>query len=57
MSGRCKGCNSILDEQEIKVKWPGTNIYTDLCFNCLPKALECLDEYDIIKKDADGTLH
>jgi len=57
MSGRCKGCNSILDEQEIKAKWPGTNIYTDLCFNCLPKALECLDEYDIIKKDSDGSLY
>jgi len=44
MSGRCRSCNSILDEQEIKTKWPGTNDYTNLCFNCLPDSLTCLEE-------------
>lgn len=57
MSGRCKSCDSILDEQEIKTKWPGTNEYTDLCFNCLPSALETLDEFNVIQRDHNESLY
>lgn len=37
MSGRCRSCNVILNEDEMTTKWPGTTEYTDLCFTCLNK--------------------
>jgi RNA polymerase subunit RPABC4/transcription elongation factor Spt4 len=35
MSGRCKACNIILNEDEMTQKWPGTDDYCDLCNQCL----------------------
>lgn len=35
MSGRCKACDVILFEQELTTKYPGSNQYTELCFQCL----------------------
>ena len=35
MSGRCRGCNCILTEDELTTKWPNTNEYLDLCFGCV----------------------
>jgi len=55
MAGRCQSCNTILDEQEIKTKWPGTNQYTNLCYNCLTPALEAL--YEVEKETPDEQLY
>ena len=47
MAGRCKACNSILTEQELKTKYIGTNTYTELCDRCS----DLSDEYyDILNK-------
>ncbi|HMU97838.1 MAG TPA: hypothetical protein PKA15_03535 [Chitinophagales bacterium] len=46
MAGRCKACNSILTEQELKTKYIGTNTYTELCDKCS----DISDEYyDILE--------
>jgi len=37
MSSRCKGCNSILTEEELKQIDPTTNTYTALCMYCLER--------------------
>ncbi len=34
MSGRCKACNVILNEQELTTKDPVTEQYMDLCISC-----------------------
>ena len=39
MCGRCKSCNSVLYDEELTQKIPGTNEYTDLCARCLDIAL------------------
>lgn len=57
MSGRCKGCNAILDEQEMRLKWPGSVEYTELCLLCLPPAIECLEDFHIQDKDCHGKLY
>lgn len=44
MSGRCRSCNCILSEDEMTYKWPGTETYSDLCFECISKSE--LDEPD-----------
>ena len=38
MSGRCVSCNAILSEDEMTAKWPDTNVYVDLCFECIYKS-------------------
>ena len=38
MSGRCKACNCILNEDELAYKYPGTSEYTELCFSCMAKS-------------------
>jgi len=35
MSGRCKSCNTVLFDEELTAKYPGTNEYIELCFYCL----------------------
>lgn len=35
MSGRCKSCNDILEEWELKSIDPLTDTYTELCDNCI----------------------
>ena len=40
MSGRCKACNSVLDESEMTTKWPGTDEFCDLCGHCLDKVTD-----------------
>lgn len=35
MSGRCKACNSILEEWEMKTVDPLTGTYTELCDQCV----------------------
>lgn len=35
MSGRCRACDSILEEWEMKMIDPATNKYTELCTICL----------------------
>lgn len=44
MSGRCKSCNCILEDQEMASKWPGTDEFTELCFVCLSKCSGEIDE-------------
>lgn len=39
MCGRCKSCDIILFEDELKAKYPGTNEYIELCFRCLEIAM------------------
>lgn len=38
MSGRCKSCNTILTEDEMCAKWPGSDDYCDLCSSCICKS-------------------
>ena len=38
MSGRCKSCNTILTEDEMCAKWPGTDDYCELCSYCQAKS-------------------
>ena len=45
MSGRCKGCNSILEDKELTSKWPHTLEYTNLCQICLQEALKCMEHF------------
>ncbi len=40
MSGRCKSCDCIMSEYDMKQKWPGSSDYTDLCEYCLGIALD-----------------
>jgi hypothetical protein len=40
MSSRCKACNVVLFEEELKTKWPGTQEFTDLCTHCMTIALD-----------------
>lgn len=35
MSGRCKSCNAILTDQEMRQKNPESELYLELCYNCL----------------------
>ncbi len=39
MSGHCKSCDTILFDEELTAKYPGTNEYVELCFRCLDIAL------------------
>lgn len=43
MSSRCKGCNSILTEEELKQIDPMSETYTVLCYYCLDRS-ESIDE-------------
>ena len=47
MSGRCKSCDCILFEDEMKTKWPESDEYVDLCNRCLEIALDpdSVDDY------------
>ena len=38
MSGRCKSCNTILTEDEMCAKWPGSGDYCELCSLCIKKS-------------------
>ena len=38
MSGRCRSCDSVLTDDEMVAKWPGTISYIDMCFVCLSKS-------------------
>ena len=42
MSGRCKCCNSILEEWELKSIDPLTGTYTELCDLCINES----DDYE-----------
>lgn len=44
MSGRCKCCNAILEEWEMKTVDPLTGTYTELCDECVKD--------DILEDDA-----
>jgi hypothetical protein len=35
MSGRCKSCDEIMSEQEMRTHNPENGAYLELCFNCL----------------------
>jgi hypothetical protein len=35
MSGRCKSCDSLLEEWEMKMVDPATSKYTEFCVICL----------------------
>lgn len=35
MSGRCKACDKIMSDEEMKTMWPGTTDYVELCGYCL----------------------
>lgn len=39
MCGRCKSCNTVLFDEELTKKWPGTQEYVDLCTHCMQIAL------------------
>ena len=56
VSGRCKACNCIMSEQDMKNKWPNTNEYTDLCYLCLDIAHNPDDLWDDDDLDIDGFL-
>ncbi len=45
MSGRCKSCNEVLDEFEMKTKWPGSNEFCDLCTDCLSLSSDGDDDF------------
>ncbi len=54
MSGRCKSCNTVLYDEELTSKYPGTNEYTELCFSCLDIALDP----DSVQDDyPQGSMH
>lgn len=46
MSGRCKSCNDILTEDEMRSKYPGTSEYIDMCYSCQDKTSENVWEDD-----------
>lgn len=35
MSGRCKACNAVMTEDEMKTKYMDSNEYVELCTFCL----------------------
>lgn len=35
MSGRCKACNAVMTEDEMKTKYADSNEYVELCTFCL----------------------
>lgn len=39
MSGRCRSCNAILEEWEMKTIDPLTGTYTELCDDCVKEDL------------------
>ena len=39
MSGRCRSCNAILEEWEMKTIDPLTGTYTELCDECVKEDL------------------
>jgi hypothetical protein len=51
MAGRCKACNSVLTEQELKTKYPDTNTYTELCDKCSDLSDEYYDILEYINPD------
>lgn len=43
MSSRCRSCNVILTEEDLKRKWYSSQEYTNLCYYCFIKANDILD--------------
>ena len=43
MSSRCRSCNVILTEEDLKRKWYSSQEYTNLCHYCFTKANDILD--------------
>ena len=43
MSSRCRSCNVILTEEDLKRKWYSSQEYTNLCNYCFTKANDILD--------------
>ncbi len=35
MSGRCKACNVVLNDDEMTMKYPDDGSYVELCMRCL----------------------
>jgi hypothetical protein len=56
MSSRCKSCNSILTEDELKTQWPNSYEYIDICWYCLSKELPLLFNIDIEEPNIDIEL-
>ena len=50
MSGRCKCCNDVLEEWEMKALDPLTGKYTELCDACI---VDYFIEDDLLQLDLD----
>lgn len=50
MSGRCKCCNDVLEEWEMKAIDPLTGKYTELCDGCI---VDDFIEDDLLQLDLD----
>ena len=54
---RCKACDVILNESELKRRDPETNEFTDLCYECLDESNRAMLELDgIIDNETGATL-
>jgi hypothetical protein len=51
---RCKACDVILNEHELKRKDPMTDEYLDLCHECLSESNQALYESDGFLDDETG---
>ena len=54
MMSRCKACDTILNEHELKRKDPETDEYTDLCYECLDESNRAIYEFDGVLDDETG---
>ena len=55
MSGRCRSCNAILEEWEMKAIDPLTGTYTELCDECVKDDLFEDDLWENPTYDPDHT--
>ena len=58
MSGRCKACDCIMSEEDMKTVWPDSKEYTDICGYCMSIALDPDDaDFDEEFISFDETQH
>lgn len=54
MSGRCRACNSFLEEFEMVRTWPNSSEYCDLCTDCLNSISDIEDDGDCLQINEIG---
>lgn len=50
---RCKACDQILEDRELKRKDKQTGEYLDLCDECYVASEEAMEDFDVILSDSE----